>query len=113
MEADVLWKAAMRPRLPTGVGKRPPPHRPRFPQLPQPLPLEKKRERIKESKPNDPSIKCYLCSRSKLLPMFQVAQPKADEGGLGTGKFDLQRRSEAVDYKHKLYLTDAMYGRIP
>jgi hypothetical protein len=24
MEADVLWKAAMRPRLPTGLGKRPP-----------------------------------------------------------------------------------------
>jgi hypothetical protein len=24
MEADVLWKAAMKPRLPTGLGKRPP-----------------------------------------------------------------------------------------
>src|SRR5437660_694789 len=37
MESDVLWKAAMKPRLPTGLGKRPPPLHPRFPQLPQPL----------------------------------------------------------------------------
>src|SRR5436853_7240217 len=31
--------------------------------------------------PPAPPLKCYLCSRSKVLPMFQVEQPKADEGG--------------------------------
>src|SRR5437763_2561453 len=30
--------------------------------------------------PPAPPLKCYLCSRSKVLPMFQVEQPKADEG---------------------------------
>jgi hypothetical protein len=79
MESDVLWKAAMEPRLPTGLGKRPPHARPRFPQLPQPL---LRRKKINHGKPNAaaPPIKCYLCSRSKVLPMFQVAQPKAGEG---------------------------------
>jgi hypothetical protein len=37
MEPAVPWKAAMKPRLPTGLGKRSPHHHPRFPQLPQPL----------------------------------------------------------------------------
>lgn len=32
------------------------------------------------NQPPSPPLKCYLCSRSKVLPMFQVAQPKADEG---------------------------------
>jgi hypothetical protein len=27
-----------------------------------------------------PPLKCYLCSRSKVLPMFQVAHRQADEG---------------------------------
>jgi hypothetical protein len=32
--------------------------------------------------PPHPPFKCYLCSRSKVLPMFQVVQPKADEGAV-------------------------------
>jgi len=42
MEAAVLWKAAMKPRLSTGLGKRR--WSRRFPQLPQPLLLEKEIE---------------------------------------------------------------------
>src|SRR4051812_47136604 len=71
MEADVLWKAAMRPRLSTGLGKRPPNHHPRFPHLPQPLLQEK--EGVGGTKTKTPFVKsvtyvpgltCYLCSRS-------------------------------------------------
>jgi hypothetical protein len=86
MEADVLWKAAMRPRLPTGLGKRPPTatrvsHSSHSPYH------YKKRPDQRDQTPAASAIKCYLCSRSKLLPMFQVAQPKADEGALPTNQY--------------------------
>ena len=54
-----------------------------------PLKGEEERHRIVlkatqtlDIKPPAPPLKCYLCSRSKVLPMFQVEQPKADEGGV-------------------------------
>jgi hypothetical protein len=42
-------------RLPTALGKRPPLHRTRFPQLPQPLPLEREgyQRRIKTKPPTE------------------------------------------------------------
>src|SRR4051812_43713022 len=71
MEADVLWKAAMRPRLSTGLGKRPPNHHPRFPHLPQPLLQEKEgvggtktKTTFVKSVTYVPGLTCYLCSRS-------------------------------------------------
>src|SRR5437764_14230361 len=32
--------------------------------------------------PPAPPLKCYLCSRSKVLPMFQVEHRQADEGAV-------------------------------
>jgi hypothetical protein len=79
MEADVLWKAAMRPRLPTGLGKRPPTTTRVF--HISHSPCHKKRRDKGEPKPKPfiksvtyvPGPTCYLCSR------LHMAKP--DEGG--------------------------------
>jgi hypothetical protein len=91
MEAAVPWKAAMKPRLPTGLGKRPPHEPPAFSTPPTAPATRKKENQSYEPTPCRPPIKCYLCSRSKVLPMFQVAQPKADEGA-ALGRSSLGKR---------------------
>ena len=71
MEADVLWKAAMRPRLPTGLGKRPPTTT-RVSHISHSPYRQRKREKGEprtttwpiRSVTYVPGPMCYLCSRS-------------------------------------------------
>jgi len=88
MEADVLWKAAMRPRLPTGLGKRPPTTTRVSHISHSPLPPEKEREgeprtttRQIKSVTYVPGPMCYLCSRSYTEgrmrgPVVEILTPK-------------------------------------
>jgi hypothetical protein len=100
MEDDVLWKAAMRPRLPTGLGKRPPNHHPRFPQLPQPLPLEKKaRQRKTKPQHQHPDTVPKLSSMSpvSVLDVPVGSGEKALEGRFARG-FEIGQRSNVIDH---------------
>jgi hypothetical protein len=71
MEADVLWKAAMKPRLHTGLGKRPPTTT-RVSHISHSPCYKEKREgkgnqnqnRFIESVTYVPGLMCYPCSRS-------------------------------------------------
>ena len=81
MEADGLWKAAPRsrrafPQPLENAGKT----RRRFPHLPQPLLLAERIDQNRQTTDHTYPRHCYRCFRSNLLPMFQVAPPKADEG---------------------------------
>jgi hypothetical protein len=66
-------------RLPTALGKRPPPTSRVSHSYHSPC-HEKKNPPEGRPKPKPSIKKCYLCSRSKVLPMFQVAHRQADEG---------------------------------
>src|ERR1019366_6808929 len=77
MEADVLWKAAMRPRLPTGLGKRPPTTT-RVSHISH-SPYHRK-EKQSGNQNQNLHQECYLCLRANVLPMFQVAHRRPDEG---------------------------------